>query len=432
MHRKSLFFICTLCIVAGVWLAVSCASGKAADPVTAENAFAYTPVVPDAVNNYPEEPMGGKSALDYIKSEKISAGWNAGNTLEAFRSAIDEDGDLVAVSGEIIYWGNPKLSQELFNGIKAAGFNIVRIPITWMGGIGSAPDYHINEVFIKRIAEVVGYAKNAGLKVIINLHHDGATDSKAGDQGWLSIRKASRNKDNFNLITTQYIRVWKQIANYFKNYGDWLIFESFNELHDGNWGSGGQPGFFITLLKWNQFFVDTVRATGGNNESRYLLVAAYCNDRNQLLSSGFILPNDTAPDKLMVSFHYYDPYEFGIQGSKPSWGSPADKQKVDADFAPVKAKFVDNNVPVIIGECGAVMQLYPDDPAKEQQARQSRREYMPYVFGAAKKYGMVPVYWDNGGVTGTGEKFGLIDRRNGKPNSPESDTLIKLMINAVK
>jgi endoglucanase len=431
--QKKFFILLYIAVV--LWSAVSCASGKTAavTSITADKAFDYTPVVSDAVNNYPEEPMGGKSALDYLRSEKITAGWNAGNTMEAWRGLIDQNGNLAFIeSGESVGWGNPRLNQDLFNGIKAAGFNIVRIPITWMGSIGSAPDYHIDAAFIKRVAEVIGYAKNAGLKVIINLHHDGATDSKKGDQGWLSVRKASRNQDDFNLITTQYIRVWKQIANYFKNYGDWLIFESFNEPHDGNWGSGGHAGQYITISRWNQFFVDTVRSTGGNNESRYLMVGAYCNDRNQLLSAGFMLPNDKASDKLIVSFHYYDPYEFGIQGSRASWGAPADKQKVDNDFAPLKTKFTDKNIPVIMGECGAVIQLYPADPAKEQQARQSRREYLPHIFSTAKKYGMVPVYWDNGAVRGEGENFGLFDRRTGQPNSSESDTLIKLMISAVK
>ncbi|WP_461246631.1 glycoside hydrolase family 5 protein [Treponema sp. R6D11] len=437
MTKKTFLFICILCIAVSVWPAASFASGKAAvgdnTPIAAEQVFDYTPAVPDSVNNYPEEKMGGKSAFDYLRIEKITAGWNSGNTMEAWRGLIDQDGKLANIeSGEDVSWGNPRLNQDLFNGLKTAGFNIVRIPITWMGNMGPAPDYHIDERFIKRVAEVVGYAKNAGLKVIINLHHDGSTDSKKGDQGWLSVRQASRNQDEFNRITGQYIRVWKQIANYFKNYGDWLIFESFNELHDGNWGSGGHLGLYITITKWNQFFVDTVRATGGNNESRYLMVSAYCNDRNQLLSAGFMLPNDKASDKLIVSYHYYDPYEFGIQGSRSSWGTPSDKQKVENDFAPLKEKFIDKNIPVIMGECGAVGQSYPADAAKDQQARQSRRDYLPYIFGTAKKYGVVPIYWDNGSVRGNGENFGLIDRRTGQPNSPESDALIKLMISAVK
>jgi endoglucanase len=431
--QKNFFYSLFIAVI--LWSAVSCVSGKTAavTSITADKAFEYTPVVSDAVNNYPEEPMGGKSALDYLRSEKISAGWNVGDTMDAWKGLIDQDGNLAFIeSGESVGWGNPRLNQALFNGVKAAGFNIVRIPITWMGSIGSAPDYHIDDEFLKRIAEILGYVKNAGLKAIINLHHDGVTDTKKGDLGWLSVRKASRNQDEFNRVTSQYVRVWKQIANYFRNYGDWLIFESFNEPHDGSWGGGGQIGQFITITKWNQFFVDTVRSTGGNNESRYLMVAAYCNDRGKLLSSGFTLPNDKSSDKLIVSFHYYDPYEFGIQGSRPSWGTTADKQKVENDFAPLKEKFIDKNIPVIMGEGGAVLQLYPDDPAKEQQARQSRREYLPYVFGAAKKYGLVPIYWDNGSVKGDGEKFGLFDRLSGKPNSSESDALIKLMISAVK
>jgi len=431
--QKKLLSILSIAVI--LWSAVSCASGKTAavPSITADKAFEYTPAVPDAVNNYLEEPMGGKSALDYFKDGKISAGLNIGNTLDAWTGKIDQDGNLAFIeSGESVSWGNPKLNQAFFTGIKNAGFNIVRLPITWMGNIGAAPDYHIDEAFLKRTAEILGYAKNAGLKVIINLHHDGATDGSKGDRGWLSVRKASRGQDDFNRITSEYIRVWKQIANYFKNYGDWLIFESFNELHDGNWGSGGQIGQYITINKWNQFFVDTVRSTGGNNEQRYLTVAAYCNDRQQLLSAGFMLPEDKASGKVIVSFHYYDPYEFGIQGSRISWGAPADKQKTENDFAPLKEKFIDKNIPVIVGECGAVLQLYPDDPAKEQQARQSRREYLPHIFGTAKKYGLVPIYWDNGSVTGNGEKFGLIDRETGKPNSQESDTLIKLMINAVR
>jgi len=434
MSRKFLLILCTLCFAVIVWPAVSCVSGKsaAAASITADKAFDYTPTKPDAVNNYPEEPMGGKSAIGYLRDEKISAGLNVGNTLDAWSGNIDQDGKLAFIeSGESVGWGNPKLNQDFFNGVKAAGFSIVRIPITWMGNIGPAPDFHIDEAFIKRVAEVISYAKNAGLKVIINLHHDGAADSKK-DMGWLSVRQASKNQDGFNMVTSQYVRVWKQIADYFKNYGDWLIFESFNEPHDGNWGSGGETSQFITILKWNQFFVDTVRSTGGNNESRYLMVAAYCNDRGKLLSAGFMLPNDKTSDKLILSFHYYDPYEFGIQGSRTSWGSAADKQKIENDFSPLKEKFIDKNIPVIMGECGAVLQLYPDDPAKEQQARQSRREYLPYVFGAAKKYGLVPIYWDNGAVRGNGEKFGLFDRLSGKPNSSESDTLIKLMISAVK
>jgi endoglucanase len=404
-----------------VSLALTVCAGKSGLQIF-DSFLNIVPLIPDIESDYPHEPVSGKTAFDYFRDEKITAGWNLGNTL---------DSHSVGIGAETV-WGNPPVNQKLINGIKDAGFNIIRIPVTWMGSIGFMPDFRIMPSRLKRVGEVAEMAHNAGLKVIINLHHDGATTSNTVDLGWLSIRKAGRDQNEYNQVTAQFVRVWKQIAVYFRNYGDWLIFEPFNELHDGNWGAGNNPVQFIILHKWIQLFVDTVRGTGGNNEERYLMVSAYCNDRKHLLSNGFMLPNDSAPDKLIVSFHYYDPYEFGIQGGRSAWGTSADRQTVEKDFAPFKERFIEKNIPVVIGECGAVLQLYPDDPEKEAAARKSRADYLPHIFGTAKKYGLVPIYWDNGAVSGRGEKFGLFDRGNGQPNSPNSGDLIKLMINAVK
>ena len=401
-------------------LLTACAGGSASRPSAASQITA--PNVPDAVRETPLEPVSGKIASDYFRDERIRAGWNLGNSLDSHSGGI---------GGETT-WGNPQINQEIMNGVKAAGFDIIRIPVTWMGYIGAAPDHKITPSRLQRAAEAAGMAHNAGLKAIINLHHDGSTQGGGRDNGWISIGRASRNTDQYNLITAQYIRVWQQIAAYFQNYGDWLIFEGFNELHDGNWQTCTDPGQFIALNNWNQFFVDIVRSSGGNNESRYLMVNAYCADNRQALSPGFMLPNDPSPDRLILSFHYYAPHELSIDGSRSAWGTDADRQRVDSDFAPFKSAFVEKNIPVIIGECGAVLQLYPNDTARETQARQSRADYISYVFGAAKKYGLVPVYWDNGSIRGNGEKFGLLDRRTGQPNSPDSEALIKLMISAVR
>jgi len=416
MLKKSfLFFV----IISLLLTACAGSSGSHTTASFSDN----VPLIPDTESDHPQEPVSGRTAFDFFKDEKIIAGWNLGNTL---------DSHSIGIGAETV-WGNPPVNQKLMNGIKDAGFDIIRIPVTWMGSIGLLPDYRIMPSRLKRVAEVVDMAHNAGLKVIITLFHDGATDSNSNDLGWLSIRKAaSRDQNEYNQITAQFARVWKQIAVYFRNYGDWLIFEPFNELHDGNWGGGNNPSQFIVLYKWSQLFVDTVRGTGANNEARYLMIGAYSNDRKHLLSNGFILPNDSVPGKLIVSFHYYDPYEFGIQGSRSSWGTSSDRQTVEKDFAPFKERFIEKNIQVVIGECGAVLQLYPDDPAKEAAARKSRADYIPYIFGTAKKYGLIPLYWDNGSVRGRGEKFGLFDRNNGQPNSPDSDNLIKLMINAVK
>ena len=384
--------------------------------------------IPDVVRDYPVEPVTGKTAFEYLKDEGITVGWNLGNTLDSYNNHG---------IGDETTWGNPAANQELMNGVKAAGFDIIRIPVTWMGHVGRAPDHIITPARLKRAADVVDMARNAGLKVIINLHHDGSTSSEGKEEGWLSIRKSYRNKAEYDRITHQFTRLWEQIAAYFKNYGDWLMFESFNELHDGGWGWSTDFKMFPQqqtdiINRWNQIFTDKVRASGGNNEQRYLLIPAYCSSFQQTLSDSFVLPSDPTPDKLIVTFHYYDPYEFGILGNRVEWGTPRERQKTEEDFAPFKPRYIDRNIPVILGECGAVLQLYPGDPAKEAQARQNRLEYVTHIFSVAKKYGIIPIYWDNGSTRGNGEKFGLLNRRTGLPNSQDSEALLRQMVNAVR
>ena len=406
-----LFLFCVLFLVNGA------CKPKAAVPEK-------IPSTPDIVREYSFEQTSGKTAFEYFRDEKIAAGWNLGNTLDSYSGG----------KGNETVWGNPSVNQSLMNGIKAAGFDIIRIPVTWMGHIGSAPDYKISEIRLSRVAEVVEMAHNAGLKVIINLHHDGATEAPMKEDGWLSITKAAIVEKEYENITARFVRVWEQIAAYFKNYGDWLMFESFNELHDGNWGEGS--GKFIqsqieVVNKWNQAFIGAVRQAGGNNKTRFVVIPGLCTKIKHTLADYFILPKDSAPGLQIITFHYYDPYEFGIAGTRYQWGSAADKNIVAADFTPFKTKFIDNHIPVIIGECGAVKQVY-EDKAKEDKAKQSRLDYTAWVFSKAKENGLVPIYWDNGSVKGNGEKFGLFDRRTGQPNSPESENLIKLMMRAVK
>ena len=399
-----------------VLLAVSCPSSPVAQQ---DFDLSYTPQTPDTENNYPPETMSEKTAFAYFRDEKILVGWNVGNTLDSHISGrANETG-----------WGNPRINQEIFDGVKKAGFDIVRIPVTWMGYIGPAPDHHIDEKYLARVAEVAQMARKAGLKAIINLHHDGAHDG-----GWLSVKKAVASKAGYNEVTHKFTRVWKQIATYFKNYGDWLIFESMNEIHDGNWGWGSdtvQSPQYDILNDWNRFFTEIVRGTGANNATRYVVLPAYCTVPKHTLASYFWLPPDSAPNRQIVTFHYYDPYEFGIASTRWEWGSEADKNRVVNEFAPFKPKYIDKNIPVIIGECGAVKQIIADKD-KEEKARQNRLDYLSWVFGKAKEYGLVPIYWDNGATSGNGEKFGLFNRTNGQPISPESEACIKAMINAVK
>jgi len=368
--------------------------------------------------------MKVKSALEYFKEEKLFTGWNLGDTLDAHEDRK---------SGETL-WDNPKANQELFNGIKKSGFDIVRIPVTWMGHFGSAPDYIIEEKFLKRVAEVTGYANNAGLKAIINMHHDGMTENGGNDLGWHSVIKASKDQKGYDEVTEVFSSLWKQIADFFKDHGDWLFFESMNEIHDGNWGydSDGEMNIseslktqFDIVNKWNQIFTDTVRITGANNKERILLIPGYCTVAEHTLASYFKLPDDTTQNRQVVTFHYYDPYEFTIEGSQSSWGTEEDKKKLDDDFLPFKEKYINKGIPVIIGESGAVLQLYLKDKQKEEKAKECRLEYIKNVYSKAKEYGLVAIYWDSGAVTGDGEKFGLFNRKNGEPNSSHSEAIIK-------
>jgi endoglucanase len=374
----------------------------------------------DTKNEFEPESMTERDSLSYFKEERIAVGWNLGNALDAYNQGVSRE----------TAWGNPPITEDIFNGVKAAGYDIVRIPVTWMGHIGGAPDYHIDEAFLRRVAEVVGYAHSAGLKAIINIHHDGSVEKNGSvvkDNGWLSLNTARKSDEGMKQVTAQFERVWTQIATYFKNYGDYLMFEAFNELHDGNWGWGSefdQKSQYEILNKWTQVFVDAVRGVGGNNKSRFLIIVGYCAVPKHTTATYFKLPKDTdnAANKLIVAVHYYDPYEFCIAGTRHNWGSAADKKQVDADFKTLANTFVTGKLtPVIIGESGVVW---------HEGYEQTRLDYLSYVYGKAHDLGLVPIYWDNGAFDSDGENFGLFYRDDGEPNSPESQMVIETMVQA--
>jgi endoglucanase len=128
--------------------------------------------------------MTDLDALSYFREEGLNIGWNLGNGLDAYRNGVSDE----------TVWGNPRIMRDIFESVKNAGYTITRIPVTWMGHIGETPDYHIDPEFLRRVAEIAGYAHEAGLKVIINLHHDGATKSGDIDVSWLSINKARQSE----------------------------------------------------------------------------------------------------------------------------------------------------------------------------------------------------------------------------------------------
>jgi endoglucanase len=322
---------------------------------------------------------------------KLRLGWNLGNSLDV------PDGESA--------WGNPPATPELLAAVAKAGFKLVRIPVTWTRHLGPPPGYAIEPSWLGRVEEVVGHAHAAGLYSVINLHHDGADGWK--EVGWLSLKDgAGKTTDENNArVRAQFVAVWTQIARHFANRGEELLFESMNEIHDG-YGKA-DPRHYAIINELNQQFVSLVRASGGNNARRHLIVPGYNTNIDQTLE-GFKLPADLAKSRLILSVHFYDPYLFTLEAKTHTWGSAApgrdnwgQEDFVVAQFDKLKSRYVDRGVPVLLGEYGAVHQHDHSD---------YQRYYVEYVTKAAVDRGIVPVYWDNGGQNDGANGFALIDR----------------------
>jgi endoglucanase len=347
--------------------------------------------------------LTGPRPFTHTSSEllkELKLGWNLGNALDA------PDGETS--------WGNPPITPELLAAVKKAGFRVVRIPVTWSKHTGPGPDYVIQKSFVERVRQVVDQARAAGLYSIINVHHDGADGFKEVE--WLTLNDEGGNTTATNdaLVQARFVAVWTQIAEAFDDYGEELLFESMNEIHDGYGAPDPRHMTFINHL--NQTFVTLVRKSGGNNVERHLVVPGYNTNIEHTLK-GFEAPSDSAKNRLILSVHFYDPYLFALQAKVHTWGAASpgrddwgQEEHVVSQLDKLKATFIDRGLPVLMGEYGATYQTGYED---------YRRYYMEYVTKAAVDRGIVPVYWDNGGQNSGGENFALFDRRNGKVLHPE-------------
>jgi len=336
-------------------------------------------------------------------SQEMAPGWNLGNSLEA-------------IGGETI-WGNAPASQALLNAVKAAGFNSVRIPMSWKQYADS--NDNIRADWMARVTEVVNYARNAGLYAVINIHWDG---------GWMQPNYATQAMANARIT-----KFWTQIANNFKNYDDHVLFAALNEVMvDGDYS---QPTYeYYTVQNgFNQTFVNAVRATGGNNASRHLVVQSY-NTNVDWAYQFFTVPTDSAANRLMLEVHYYDPYDFTINtGNNDTiwqWGSIAtsaantetwaNEGYVTAQFDKMNQRFISGmGIPVLIGEYASVARLSVDP------SQQYRTYWDQYITGAARQRGLVPFYWDDG-YSGN-HTMGLFNRSSGAQYYP---SLTSTIINA--
>ena len=361
----------------------------------------------------PTLPDNGAVAL----SETLALGWNMGNHFDAYYNGSWAGAKEGYPDEEV--WGGTKATQATFEGVAKAGFKSVRIPVSWLKMIGEAPDYTIDETWMNRVYEVVNWAHEAGLYVIVNTHHD-ENHGVSNDYQWLDIKNASTNEELNASIKAEIKAVWTQIANKFNDCGDWLIMEGFNELNDGGWGWSSafraDPAKQCNILnEWNQVFVDAVRATGGNNATRWLGCPTYA--ASPSFEEYWTMPADPA-GKIMLSVHFYDPSDYTIGSAQYSdWGhtgasgkkaSGGDEDHVQEVFGNLYAKYVAKDIPVYLGEFGCSMRA-----KSNTRAWAFFLYYMEYVMKAAKTYGMPCFLWDNGAGGSGQEQHGYINHGTG-------------------
>ena len=326
-------------------------------------------------------------------TEAMGVGYNLGNSLEANSGGTPNE----------TVWGNPVLTKEFVLAAKAAGFQSIRIPVSYLSKIDDNNGYKIDSAWLDHVQEVVDYCVQNDMYAIVNMHGDGYTTVSGS---WLLCASSDQTK-----IKAKYKACWEQIADRFKNYDEHLIFESMNEEFDGTYGTPNKTAY-NNINDYNQIFVDTVRQTGGNNDRRWLLIPGWNTNINYTADNyGFVLPTDqylssdiaSGEKRIMISVHYYDPWDFcGTESAdKTQWGSEAtnqskvptwgDESYMASQFKKMHDKFVSQGYGVIIGEFGAINKANYDS-----QNKACRADYYQKVCYYAKQYELVPVAWDNG------------------------------------
>ncbi len=315
-------------------------------------------------------------------ASKMFAGWNLGNSLE--------------VPGNETGWGNPKTTQRLIDSVKASGINAIRIPCSWNSYIVDTISYKLKETWLARVKEVIDYCYRNNMYVILNIHWDG---------GWLENNPTYARQQ---MVNAEQKALWLQIATFFSDYDEHLLFAGTNEVHTDKSPTAEN---FSVQMSYNQTFVDAVRSTGGKNLYRNLVIQAY-NTNIDLAVSNLLVSHDTVPNRLMVEVHYYDPWDFCGLAENASWATVkyfwgkdyaqygeisnwGQEDYLQAQFRKMKTNFVDKGYPVILGEFGASRRSSLTGSTLEHHLA-SRAYYFKFVAQQAKANGLVPFIWDNG------------------------------------
>ena len=356
-------------------------------------------------------------------NREVTAGWNLGNQLECGVWGVDNESVQISnpegsMNAETA-WGNPVVTKKTIKAVKDAGFNAVRIPVRWQHHITNPQAMSIDRAWMDRVKEVVDWCLEYDMKVIINTHHD----------KWLESRPLYQYKDE---NCQKLALLWMNIASEFAEYDSRLAFAGTNEVHEpDNWGKPTAENLAVQNA-YNQTFVDIVRATGGNNLQRHLIVQTYvCNPEFGLYDNDFVIPTDiegNGNDFMSVEFHYYVPWEYCGEGKRYFWGEPyagyggldTDERNMEDLFRKVADTWASKGLGVVIGEWG-VTDHYK--AGEMDLGRQCISYYCNCLVSKARRHGFSTFVWDNNSFGNGADRFGIFDRR--KSMKPTAEWMLR-------
>lgn len=323
----------------------------------------------------------------------VVMGWNLGNSLES--------------SGGETGWGNPKTTQEMIKFVKSQGFNAIRIPVRWTEQLADETNMVVKTEWLNRVKEIVDWCLAEDMYVIINVHHEAWLDRNP-----FNAKKAENNR--------KLAALWKCIATFFRDYDQRLAFAGTNETiaivnDQENWNKP-EAEWQEVQNSYNQTFVNAVRATGGKNYYRHIVVQTYaCNGYYGL--DGFTVPTDVVEERMSVEFHCYDPYEYAGSGAYYYWGKKykdmgktvpsSNEQTMSSYFSNISSKWKKKGLGVVLGEYGATTHYKNDD---KQTQMENQQYYYKCMVSEARKNGIAAFAWDNNAFGNGTEKFGIFRR----------------------
>ena len=350
-------------------------------------------VLADETPVYDLQPWRTPGNEAFLFARRMKSGWNLGNTLDCYSDEEFTEEHLALEA----YWTGDYITASTIEAIRQAGYASVRIPVSWHDHADE--NGNISEEWMDRVQTVVDWVISRNMIAVLNVHHDIG-------EGWIDVSQTNI------LRSTAYLkRLWEQIADRFQDYDERLVFEGMNEPRlrgteyewrfDARVSDCTEAAACVNRL--NQTFVDTVRASGGYNPYRYLLVQSYAGSPLTATYVSFELPDDPAKDRLMLAVHPYIPVDFAMLADGTDQFDPeeaSDTEQIDAILDALYDRYCLFGIPVVIDEYGCI----------DKNNLPARVGYIAYLTAKATQRSMPCFLWDNGKFEGNDETYGILDR----------------------